>query len=69
MADNFDPFTVGGGQGQGDAAILALFRQWIGESRIADSFEDEGPEWHEVMDRRCEIERRIASCHCGPAGL
>jgi hypothetical protein len=67
MADNFDPFAHGGGQGQGDAAILALFRQWIGESRTADSFEDEVPEWHEVMDRRCEIEQRIMSCRCGPA--
>ena len=69
MADNFDPFALGGGQGDGDAEILVLFRQWIGESRIADGFEGEVPEWHEVMNRRYEIERRIASCHCGPAGL
>ena len=69
MADNFDPFALGGGQGDGDAEILALFRQWIGESRIADGIEEEAPAWHEAMDRRYEIERRIASCRCGPAGL
>ena len=42
MADNFnfDPFVFGGGEGDGDAEILALFRQWIGESLIADGFED-----------------------------
>ena len=44
MADNFDPFALGGGQGDGDAEILALFRQWIGESRIADGIEDEAPD-------------------------
>ena len=69
MADNFDPFALGGGQSDGDAEILALFRQWIGESRIADGIEEEAPAWHEAMDRRYEIERRIASCRCGPAGL
>jgi len=66
---NFDPFALGAGQGDGDSEILTLFRQWLDESRIADGIEDESPEWHEVMDRRYEIERRIASCHCGPAGL
>jgi hypothetical protein len=66
MTDNFD---LGGGQGDGDAEILALFRQWIGESRIADGIEEEAPAWHEAMDRRYEIERRIASFSCGPAGL
>ena len=66
MADNS---ALGGGQGDGDAEILALFRQWIEESRIADGIEEEAPAWHEAMDRRYEIERRIASCSCGPAGL
>ena len=69
MADNFDLSARGGGQRDGDSEILTLFRQWLDESRIADGIEDESPEWHEVMDRRYEIERRIASCHCGPAGL
>ena len=69
MADNFDPFALGGGQVDGDAEILVLFRQWIEESRVADGVEDEGPAWHAAMDRRDEIERRIACCHCGPAGL
>ena len=69
MVDNFDPFALGGGQGEDDAEILSLFRQWVDESRIVDGIEDEVPEWHEVMDRRYEIERRIASCCCGPAGL
>jgi hypothetical protein len=52
MADNFDPFALCGGQGDEDAEILALFRQWIGESRIADGIEEEASAWHEAMDRR-----------------
>ena len=37
--------------------------------RIADGIEEDAPAWHDAMDRRYEIERRIASCRCGPAGL
>jgi hypothetical protein len=69
MADDFDRFALGGGQEDGDAEILTLFRQWIGESRIADGAEQDAPAWDEALDRRYEIERRIASCSCGPAGL
>ena len=65
MADS--SFAPGGWQDDGDAEILALFRQWIGECRIADGIEEEAPAWHEAMDQRYEIERRIASCRCGPA--
>jgi len=68
-ADNFDPFALGGGQCGSDAEILVLFRQWIEESRIADDVDEEAPAWHEAMDRRYEIERRIAFCRCGAAGL
>jgi hypothetical protein len=68
-ADNFDPFALGRRQGDGDAEILALFRQWVDESRIADGIEEEAPAWHDAMDRRYELERRIAFCRCGPTGL
>jgi hypothetical protein len=67
MADS--SFALGGWQDDGDVENLALFRQWIGECRIADGIEEDAPAWHEAMDRRFEIERRIASCRCGPAGL
>jgi hypothetical protein len=67
MADG--SFTLGGWQDDGDPEILALFCQWIGECRVADGIEEDAPAWHEAMDRRFEIERRIASCRYGPAGL
>jgi hypothetical protein len=69
MADNFDPGKPNGGQNDGDAEILALFRQWIGECRIADGAEGGTPAWLEAMGRRDEIERRIASGCGGPVGL
>jgi hypothetical protein len=67
MADSSS--APGGWQDDGNAEILALFRQWIEECRVADGVETDAPAWHEAMDRRLEIEQLIASCRCGPAGL
>jgi hypothetical protein len=63
-----DIFTMGGRQ-DGDVEILALFRQWLAESRIADEKEDGDPAWDEALDRRDNIEDQIVALRGGPIGL
>jgi hypothetical protein len=63
-----DPFALGGRQ-DNDGEILALFREWLAQSRIADEKEDGDPGWDEALDRRDEIEDQIVALRAGPIGL
>ena len=64
-----DPFALGGVQND-DAEILALFRQWLADGRIADATEDGDPaEWDAALSRRDAIEDRIIAGATGPLGL
>jgi hypothetical protein len=69
---DFDPFAHGGSQ-HDDAAILALFQDWLEASREADKLceideDEESEECNAVLDRRDQIEEEILSIS-GPSAL